>query len=50
MIEKDAINRIAWDKSLKPEEYDIYCLNRFTNELSKVNYSEIKVEGDYLVH
>lgn len=49
-MEKDALNRILWDPNLKPEEYDIYYVDRFTNRLRKTNFSEIQVEGDFFSH
>jgi uncharacterized protein (UPF0248 family) len=50
VMEKDALNRILWDPSLKPEEYDIYYIDRFRDNLSRVNFSSITVEGDFFKH
>lgn len=47
VMEKDALNRIKWDSKLKQEEFDIFYLDRISGGLSKVNFSEIEVEGDF---
>ena len=47
---KDLINKIKWDKSLKPEEYTLEILDRLTNELKEIKYSDIiKLEGDFMI-
>lgn len=46
LMEKDALNRIRWDKSLNPEEFDIFYLDRILG-LSKINFSEIEIHGDF---
>ena len=47
VMEKDALNRIAWDKSQNPEEFEIHYLDRFSGRLSKAKYTEITIEGDF---
>ena len=48
VMEKDALNRIKWDPGLKREEFDVFYLDRISGRLSKVNFSEIELEGDFL--
>jgi len=45
VMEKDALNRIKWDPGLKREEFDVFYLDRISGRLSKVNFSEIELEG-----
>ncbi|MFH1403548.1 MAG: DUF504 domain-containing protein [Candidatus Altiarchaeota archaeon] len=48
-LEKDALNRILWDKSLNPAEYTIHYADRFRGGLSEVRFTEVEVDGDYIV-
>ncbi|HDN83862.1 MAG TPA: DUF504 domain-containing protein [Candidatus Altiarchaeales archaeon] len=47
--EREAINRIIWDPSLHPEDFEIVFLDRaHGKELEeRVNVSEIEVVGDF---
>jgi len=47
LMEKDALNRIKFDKNLKPKDFDILYAERNSQELVKVNFSEIEIEGDF---
>ncbi|MBN2013745.1 MAG: DUF504 domain-containing protein [Candidatus Altiarchaeota archaeon] len=45
VMEKDALNRIRWDRKLKPEEYSIMYLDR--GKLREVRFTEIQLQGDF---
>jgi uncharacterized protein (UPF0248 family) len=47
LLEKDVLNRILWDKKLKPEDYSIMYLD--SGILKEVQFSEIKLEGDFFL-
>lgn len=47
VMEKDVLNRIKWDKRLNPADFDIYYLDRITNRLNMVKFTDIKPEGDF---
>lgn len=47
ILEKDALNRIKFDKTLKPEEFEVCYLDRKDNKLLTVKFSEIKIDGDF---
>ena len=48
-LEKDALNRIRWDKSLNPEDFTVHYLDRFSSKLKEVKYVDILLDGDYIV-
>ena len=46
----DLLNKIKWDKREKPEDYEIYYLDRVSNELIGVPFELIKrIEGNFMV-
>lgn len=47
ILEKDVLNRIIWDPRLNPKEFEIHYLDRKKEGLSKINFSEIKLKGDF---
>ncbi len=47
LLEKDALNRIKFDKKLNPGEFEILYLDREGNKLSNVKFSEIEIDGDF---
>ena len=48
-LEKDALLRIKWDKNLAPSEYTVSYLDRFSRKLKEVLYSDILLDGDYIL-
>jgi len=47
---RDLLNRIKWDKNLKPEEYSIFYLDRIQKKLIEIKYSDIlKVESSFMI-
>ncbi len=47
-LERDALNRIRWDKTFNPEDFEILFVDSSADDLKKVNFSEIKIEGDFM--
>ncbi len=45
VMEKDALNRIRWDKRLNPEDFTIHYLD--LGRLKEINFLEIKLQGDF---
>lgn len=45
--EKDALNRILWDRHLDPSEYEIFYADRFSGRLNRVAFTDIRIVGDY---
>lgn len=45
LMEKDALNRILWDRNLKPEKYSIVYLDR--GQLKEVSFLDVKLDGDF---
>jgi uncharacterized protein (UPF0248 family) len=44
---KDLINKIKWDKNLKPEEYIIGYLDRIKSQVIEIPFNKIeKIEGN----
>lgn len=47
---KDFLNKIKWDKRLKPEEYSIFYMDRVENKLIEIKYNDIKrIEGTFMI-
>lgn len=38
----ELLNKIKWDKNLNPEEYKLYYLDRITNSLKEIKFTQIK--------
>lgn len=48
--EREFLNRIRWDKRLKPEEFGIEYLDRIENRLIAIRFTDIKrIEGGFMV-
>jgi len=49
IMEKDALNRIKFDPSLNPKEFEILYIDRDKkiNTLTKLSFSELILEGDF---
>ena len=47
VMEKDALNRIMWDPKLNPDDFEICYADR--PELKRINFSDIRVDGDFMV-
>ena len=46
----DLLNKIKWDKREKPGDYEVYYLDRVSNELIGVPFGLIKrIEGKFMV-
>jgi uncharacterized protein (UPF0248 family) len=46
----DLLNKIKWDKSLKPGDYTLYYVDRITKTLKKMKYSDIiRAEGTFII-
>jgi len=46
-MEKDVLNRILWDKNLKPEEFTICYIDRNKQKLSEIEFNRIELLGDF---
>jgi uncharacterized protein (UPF0248 family) len=49
-LERDVLNRIRWDKSLKASDYSLTYVDRFHPEEKEIPVSEISIEGDFIKH
>ena len=38
----ELLNKIKWDKDLNPQEYKLYYLDRITNSLKEIKFTQIK--------
>jgi len=46
----DLLNKIKWDKKEKPEQYEIFYLDRITKKLIGIKFKDIKrIEGSFMV-
>ncbi len=46
---KELLNRIKWDRKLKPSEYSIFYYDRILDKLIEVKYNDIlKIEDGFL--
>ncbi len=46
----DLLNKIKWDKREKPEDYEIFYLDRVNRKLVKIPFKSIKrIEGSFMV-
>jgi len=47
---KSFLNKIKWDKNLKPEDYTLHYLDRISKTLKKLKYSDIiRTEGTFII-
>ena len=47
---KELLNKIKWDKKENPEEYTIHYLDRITQKLKKIAYTDIEeIEGTFML-
>ena len=47
---KNLLNKIEWDKREKPEDYELYFLDRIEDKYIKLKYKDIKrLEGSFMV-
>jgi uncharacterized protein (UPF0248 family) len=47
---KEVIDRIRWDNSLKQDQFRFYYLDRLTNKLREIKYSDIKkIDGTFII-
>ncbi|MBN2252022.1 MAG: hypothetical protein JW724_08130 [Candidatus Altiarchaeota archaeon] len=46
-MEKDALNRILRDPKLAPEEFSVYYVDRLNGRLSKANFPDIRLAGEF---
>jgi uncharacterized protein (UPF0248 family) len=47
---KNLLNKIKWDKNLKPDDYTLYYLDRISKTLKKLKYSDIiRTEGTFII-
>lgn len=44
-LEKDALNRIKWDRSLNPSEFSILYID--LGRLREVDFSDMELQGDF---
>jgi uncharacterized protein (UPF0248 family) len=49
-LEKDVLNRITWDDSLKKDSFTVVHLDRVENKLLEIPFSDIAVDGDFFRH
>lgn len=49
VMEKDALNRIIWDSKLRKKEKDFRIYYTHNNALKEVNFTEIKIDGDFML-
>jgi uncharacterized protein (UPF0248 family) len=49
-LEKNALNRIRWDKTLAPNDFSIRYLDRVRNTLVEAPYTNINLDGDFFHH
>ncbi|MEM2918806.1 MAG: DUF504 domain-containing protein [Candidatus Altiarchaeota archaeon] len=47
ILEKNALNRIKFDKNLNPDDFEICYFDRNSKALKKVKFSEIEIDGDF---
>ncbi len=47
LTEKDALNRIKWDKSLNASDYVICYVVRESEQLKEVAFTDIELRGDF---
>jgi len=46
----DLLNKIKWDKREKPEDYEIFYLDRISKKQIKIPFTAIKrIEGSFMV-
>ena len=47
---KDLINKIKWDKKENPEDYSIHYLDRITQKLKKIAFTDInEIQGNFMI-
>lgn len=47
---KDLLNKIKWDKKENPEDYSIHYIDRITQKLKKIAYTDIiSIEGNFML-
>jgi uncharacterized protein (UPF0248 family) len=50
MTIRELLNKIKWDKNLKPADYTLYYLDRISKTLKKAKYSDIiRTEGTFII-
>jgi len=48
-LEKDVLNRIAWDDRLDGGDFEVAYLDRIKKGLVKVSYASISLQGDFFM-
>ncbi len=46
-LERDALNRITWDKNLNPGDFSIRYIDRASQKMKEVGFTDIGLEGDF---
>lgn len=46
-LERDALNRITWDKNLSPGDFSIRYVDRASQKMKEVDFTDIGLEGDF---
>ncbi len=52
VMERDALNRIKWDKRLNPRDFCIHYVDRGPDRwvrLVKVNFKDVEINGDFML-